>query len=122
LDRFHGHFLNWYDTRTLLPLMPQYVSTVDSGNLAGHLLALKQVCIEVIEQPLLDARSIEGFADTISLMREEARKIGAVRQSTGAVTMKELRGEIELCAQSLATALPQTLSEWLTLFQSATKR
>ncbi|HZM91203.1 MAG TPA: carbohydrate-binding protein, partial [Blastocatellia bacterium] len=52
LDRFNGHFLNWYDTRTLAPLMPQYVSTVDSGNLAGHLLALKQVCVEVADQPV----------------------------------------------------------------------
>src|SRR5262249_53564443 len=38
LQRFRGHFLNWYDTRNLEPLLPQYVSTVDSGNLAGHLI------------------------------------------------------------------------------------
>ncbi len=40
LERFRGHFLNWYDTRTAVPLLPRYVSTVDSGNLAGALLAL----------------------------------------------------------------------------------
>ncbi len=40
LQRFRGHFYNWYDTRTLEPLRPHYVSTVDSGNLAGHLLTL----------------------------------------------------------------------------------
>ncbi len=40
LPRFKGHFLNWYDTRSLEPLAPQYVSTVDSGNLAGHLIAV----------------------------------------------------------------------------------
>ena len=40
LERHHGHFLNWYDTRTLKPLQPPYISTVDSGNLAGHLLTL----------------------------------------------------------------------------------
>ncbi len=45
LERFDGHFLNWYDTRSLAPLLPRYVSTVDSGNLAGHLLALRQACI-----------------------------------------------------------------------------
>src|SRR5437879_9695762 len=40
LERFEGHLLNWYDTRTLAPLPPAYVSTVDSGNLAGALLTL----------------------------------------------------------------------------------
>ena len=40
LQRYRGHFYNWYDTRTLEPLRPLYVSTVDSGNLAGHLLTL----------------------------------------------------------------------------------
>jgi len=40
LERFEGHLLNWYDTRTLAPLLPAYVSTVDSGNLAGALLTL----------------------------------------------------------------------------------
>ena len=40
LERHRGHFYNWYDTRTLRPLLPLYVSSVDSGNLAGHLLTL----------------------------------------------------------------------------------
>ena len=40
LERYRGHFFNWYDTRTLKPLLPIYVSSVDSGNLAGHLLTL----------------------------------------------------------------------------------
>ena len=40
LERYRGHFFNWYDTRTLKPLLPLYVSSVDSGNLAGHLLTL----------------------------------------------------------------------------------
>src|SRR6185503_18001185 len=41
LPRYRGHFYNWYDTRTLVPLVPAYVSTVDSGNLAGYLLTLR---------------------------------------------------------------------------------
>ena len=36
LERYRGHFYNWYETRTLHPLLPLYVSSVDSGNLAGH--------------------------------------------------------------------------------------
>jgi cyclic beta-1,2-glucan synthetase len=42
LPKHRGHLLNWYDTRTLEVLAPAYVSTVDSGNLAGHLLAAAQ--------------------------------------------------------------------------------
>ena len=44
LERHEGHLLNWYDTRNLSPLLPRYVSTVDSGNLAGALLALAEGC------------------------------------------------------------------------------
>ena len=39
MERFRGHLYNWYDTRSLRPLEPLYVSSVDSGNLAGYLLA-----------------------------------------------------------------------------------
>lgn len=46
LPTFRGHLYNWYDTRQLTVLTPAYVSTVDSGNLAGHLLALSQACHE----------------------------------------------------------------------------
>ena len=55
LERFRGHFLNWYDTRTLSPLLPRYVSTVDSGNLAACLRILGQAC-----QRLQDARAALG--------------------------------------------------------------
>ena len=51
LERFRGHFLNWYDTQTLAPLLQKYVSTVDSGNLSGHLLAVAQACLELSQAP-----------------------------------------------------------------------
>ena len=52
LDRYRGHFYNWYDTETLRALDPQYVSSVDSGNLAGHLIALANTCQSWREAPL----------------------------------------------------------------------
>ena len=55
LERFHGHLYNWYDTLTLQRLEPEYVSTVDSGNLAGHLLAVANACRLMIDQPLPSA-------------------------------------------------------------------
>ena len=51
MRRFHGHFFNWYDLSELRVLEPAYVSTVDSGNFAGHLLALKQACFEILKDP-----------------------------------------------------------------------
>ena len=51
LERYRGHFLNWYDTETCAPLMPMYVSTVDSGNLSGHLLAVAQACKAFAKMP-----------------------------------------------------------------------
>ena len=52
LERFRGHFFNWYDTENLKPLEPRYVSTVDSGNLAAHLIALRQACLERLDEPI----------------------------------------------------------------------
>lgn len=51
MERHRGHFLNWYDTQTLQPLLPRYVSTVDSGNLSVHLLAVAQACRELAGDP-----------------------------------------------------------------------
>ncbi len=61
LARFKGHFYNWYNTETLAPLLPRYVSTVDSGNLVGHLLTLKQGLICLSDQPIINKRSFEGI-------------------------------------------------------------
>jgi cyclic beta-1,2-glucan synthetase len=118
LQRFRGHFFNWYDTRTLEPLHPQYVSTVDSGNLAGHLIAVKQGCLDIGDRPLFDARLIKGFTDTINLLREEARKLAPLQQRTQMVTIKELRKEIETCAALVTTDLPQALNSWSALFET----
>ena len=52
LERFRGHFDNWYDTQTLAPLEPRYISTVDSGNLAGHLITVAQACREFALAPV----------------------------------------------------------------------
>ena len=59
LPRYRGHFLNWYDTQTLQPLAPAYVSTVDSGNLCGHLLAAVGACEELLIDTSTDAREAE---------------------------------------------------------------
>ncbi len=70
LERHRGHFLNWYDTQTRQALLPLYVSTVDSGNLVGHVRVLRTGLLELRGQPLLPARAIEGLRDTLDLLAE----------------------------------------------------
>jgi cyclic beta-1,2-glucan synthetase len=50
LERFRGHFLNWYDTLTLQPLQPRYISTVDSGNLAASFIVTAQGCKTMLDE------------------------------------------------------------------------
>jgi cellobiose phosphorylase len=64
LEQFRGHFYNWYDTGSLAPLLPKYISTVDSGNLAGHLLVLKQGLVAIPEQEILAQKLFNGLEDT----------------------------------------------------------
>jgi len=116
LQKFRGHYFNWFDTRTLAPLWPQYVSVLDSGNLAGHLLALKQACIEIPDHPLFAARVLSGLADTMAALKQEASQLAAIRQRTEAVTMKQLRDEIDSCAALAASEPPETLRGWTELF------
>lgn len=70
IERFKGHLLNWYDTKTLAPLYPRYVSTVDSGNLAGSLILLSQGLREVATKPHAAASAWEGFRDGLTFFRE----------------------------------------------------
>jgi cellobiose phosphorylase len=70
LERYRRHFYNWYDTLSLRPLPPHYVSTVDSGNLAGHLLTLRQGLLALVNDPVFDARVLIGLADTVDVLDE----------------------------------------------------
>ncbi len=70
LERYHGHFYNWYETRTLQPLLPLYVSSVDSGNLAGHLLTLGTGLREVADEKIYTPQVFAGLRDTVKVLRD----------------------------------------------------
>ncbi len=72
LERYRGHFYNWYDTRTLESLPPHYVSTVDSGNLAGALATLRAGLLELKSQPIVSPRVLAGLRDTADLLSTPA--------------------------------------------------
>ena len=102
LQRFRGHFYNWYDTRDLRPLDPQYVSSVDSGNLAGHLIALANACREWIGRPLAGPELVAGIEDGLNLTRETLQGLPDDRR-----TQTIARHELGDALDALAAALRQ---------------
>ncbi|MGE8615869.1 MAG: GH36-type glycosyl hydrolase domain-containing protein [Achromobacter veterisilvae] len=134
LERYLGHFYNWYDTVSLKPLAPLYVSTVDSGNLAGHLLTLRQGLLELAHAPILQGRTFAGIADTLAVLREndaarglpELERMQEELASTGlagALTLTAARPAIDrLCALAGRLAarqdLPEAVADFLPFCQS----
>ena len=70
LECSRGHFFNWYDTQTLTPLIPQYVSTVDSSNLSARLLTLKAGLLALPDSPVIGVRAFAGLRDTLAVLNE----------------------------------------------------
>ncbi|HSD10451.1 MAG TPA: glucoamylase family protein, partial [Candidatus Binatia bacterium] len=101
LERFRGHFYNWYETRDLRVLEPKYVSSVDSGNLAGHLIALANACREAIDRPVLGPERFAGIEDALLELEESASAVGDHRR-TGLVTRKHLDEALGSFAAGLA--------------------
>jgi len=67
LEKWNGHFYNWYNIETLDPLLPKYVSTVDSGNFIGSLIALKNGLVEYKESLIFNENILDGIGYTIKL-------------------------------------------------------
>ncbi|HTC85635.1 MAG TPA: DUF3131 domain-containing protein, partial [Candidatus Acidoferrum sp.] len=111
LEHFRGHLYNWYDTRDLRRLDPAYVSSVDSGNLAGHLIALSNACRQMIDQPLPVAAASAGIGDALALTREAATAIADDRRSQ-TTTRRHLADAMDVPAGSGDT--PGSMAEWAT--------
>ena len=88
LQRYQGHFLNWYDTQTLAPLTPRFVSSVDNGNLTAALWALQRGCLELLEEPLIQHEFPDGFLDHLyvltTLRTLPRRKFSAIKHAARA--------------------------------------
>ncbi|MFL5522256.1 MAG: glucoamylase family protein, partial [Gemmatimonadales bacterium] len=94
LERFRGHLLNWYDTTTLAPLLPRYVSTVDSGNLAGVLMALAQGLRQLAATPQSQAQRRDGLADTAEVALRAVARSEAVQPSQGGRRLRDAIGNV----------------------------
>jgi cellobiose phosphorylase len=136
MRRFRGHFYNWYDLQDLRVLEPAYVSTVDSGNLAGHLIALRQACLALPDEPLLDARVWRALDTALALADEPVRALaptGAAaehfqaahaalvasrREPASAASLAAVAGPLRQAEAALASAgLPadaaEAAAEWI---------
>ena len=111
LKRYRGHFFNWYDTSDLRPLEPAYVSTVDSGNLAGHLVALANACAAWRTEASSSAMAATGAGDALALAQDALDSLPDDRR-THLVSRQELTVELErlTAAVPLAEASAETVA------------
>ena len=90
LERYRGHFYNWYDTQTLKAMAPLYISTVDSGNLSGHLLTLRGGLLALADDKIMRTELFEGLGDTLRILTET---IG-VMEAAGPDPLSSFRDEL----------------------------
>ena len=106
LQCHRGHFLNWYATADLRTLDPAYVSSVDSGNLAGHLVVLANACEAWMTAPLAP-RGRQGMADTLVLAQQAMKALPPARDERGvllAATLDEIAGHLAASVSMAAVA------------------
>jgi cyclic beta-1,2-glucan synthetase len=110
MRRVRGHFLNWYDTTDLRPLEPMYVSTVDSGNLAGHLIALTQGLNQLKRRSSRRPEIFSGINDALELLLHSMEEIEHP-QRTQVVTAHQLQEAADAVLQLLNDP-PVSPLEW----------
>ena len=98
LERHEGHLLNWYDTQNLAPLLPRYVSTVDSGNLAGALLALAEGCREI------SRRAESPGPEVAARLSDIARRAAALAEGMNFTFLYDRRRKLFAIGYRLADA------------------
>ncbi len=116
LPRLHGHFFNWYDTRDLHPLEPRYLSTVDSGNLAGHLLTLAEGCREAARQHLPAAVAWAGLADTHRIL---TAALAATRERRTLIVTREELWDTAAALGARLAGPPLSGADWQRLTRDA---
>jgi cyclic beta-1,2-glucan synthetase len=108
LQRFRGHFFNWYDTRDRRPLEPRYVSSVDSGNLAAHLLAVANSCREWIDHSIPLSAAVAGIEDSLALARDALQQLPDDRR-TQIIVRHQLVSAVDAFTSMLATGNPSLM-------------
>jgi cyclic beta-1,2-glucan synthetase len=114
LERFRGHFLNWYDTLTLQPLKPRYISTVDSGNLAASLIITAQACKSMPKERIFRWDLWQGYLDTLSNLTEILK---GMRKAEFDQPVQEINHKIAQMNDKIL-AVRMEPNRWFALFQT----
>jgi cyclic beta-1,2-glucan synthetase len=121
LERHRGHFYNWYDTQSLQPLSPKYISSVDSGNLAGHLLTLRPGLLALPDHKIISMRLFEGLSDTLGIVTDAGAasqeayapaQLAELQQTLAPVTCSQPTTLMDsrLCLDRLATSAAELVA------------
>ena len=119
LERFQGHFYNWYDTLRLEPMQPKYISTVDSGNLAGHLLTLQQGLIELLDQKILPCQAFDGLRDTLYILADTVGASGPADDSQKDIVPQQMLVQIDRLLAELQSPSCTLSAAWMLLERQA---
>ncbi len=111
LERYFGHFYNWYNTTTLEPLPPRYVSTADSGNLAASFLTAQQGLIEIVGAPLFAPFLNEGISDTVRICEEALARLQPRGARFVSPALTDLEAELAQVREA-AAKVPSDSPEW----------
>ncbi|MDQ3142751.1 MAG: hypothetical protein M3Q56_10955 [Bacteroidota bacterium] len=116
MERYRGHLYNWYDTLSLVPLFPKYISSVDSGNMAAYLIILKQGLCAIPENKIITKSFFQGLADTINVLLDytnENTQLVVYRNDLEENYHSKINslGEIKEYIEHLETSFAKILSE-----------
>lgn len=119
LPRHLGHFVNWYETVTLKPIEPQFISSVDNGNFVASLWSLKEGCRELLSQPIIAKATLQGIADYVNLMEDgvpdKGSWTGSLKETDPNVWLPQVlsNSSIQVDSNSPAVAeFAQRISAW----------
>ncbi|MGE3839050.1 MAG: glucoamylase family protein [Hyphomonadaceae bacterium] len=118
LERCRGHFYNWYDTQNLAALAPKYVSSVDSGNLAGHLIALANACDELKDLPVIAPHWREGLNDALGMIKAAAARLDEEHSAETALSAR-VQTNADACARLIETMDATPVAMAASLFKLA---
>ncbi len=119
LPRYKGHFYNWYDLPSKQPLYPQYISSVDSGNLAAYLLVSTQTCKEFTKSTLQTLSKTEGFNDSLELM-QKALQLKKQQSNLNFELLEDAISQLAEHLQIKARTGSESLKQWQSIEKAAT--
>ena len=114
LRRFKGHFFNWYSISTLATLAPAYISTVDSGNLAAALLAVKTEAQDFTKRGIIEKKTLDGVGDCTYLLHKELEKVARLRPQLK-VAIKDITAKTKDLESFYSAQQPSNLVLWYQL-------